>query len=55
MGYMSSRDSTSAMVNWVEQGINTLSQCCMLGGALLLHQAGLGSVPLARQKAFTVH
>jgi hypothetical protein len=55
MGYMSSRDSTSALVNWVEQDINTFSQCCMLGGALLLHRAGLGKVSLSRPKDFAVH
>ena len=41
MGYMSSHDSTSALVNWIEQGINTVSQGCLMAGVLLLHKAGL--------------
>ena len=41
MGYMSSRDSTLAWVNWAEQSINTVSQLCLLLGTLSLHKAGL--------------
>ena len=41
MGAMASQDSTSAMVNWIEQGINTVSQGCLLGGVWILHKAGL--------------
>ena len=41
MGYMSSHDSTSALVNWIEQGINTVSQGCLMAGVLMLHKAGL--------------
>ena len=41
MGYMSSHDSTSAIVNWIEQGINTLSQGCLMAGVILLDKAGL--------------
>ena len=41
MGYMSSHDSTSALVNWIEQGINTASQGCLMAGVLVLHKAGL--------------
>jgi hypothetical protein len=41
MGYMSSRDSTLAWVNWAEQSINTLSQLCLMLGTLALHKAGL--------------
>ena len=41
MGYMSSQDSTLAWVNWAEQGINCVSQGCLLAGVLLLHKAGL--------------
>lgn len=41
MGYMSSHDSTSALVNWIEQGINTLSQGCLMAGVILLDKAGL--------------
>ena len=41
MGYMSSRDSTQAWVNWVEQSINTVSQACLMLGVIALHKAGL--------------
>jgi len=41
MGYMSSQDSTLAWVNWVEQGINTVSQLCLMIGVIALHKAGL--------------
>lgn len=41
MGYMSSRDSTAAWVNWAEQGINTVSQGMLMAGVILLHRAGL--------------
>ncbi len=41
MGYLASRDSTSASVNWIEQGVNCLSQGSMLAGVLMLHRAGL--------------
>ena len=41
MGYMSSKDSTSAAVNWIEQGINCFGQLLLLSGVLVLHKAGL--------------
>ncbi len=41
MGYMGTKDSTLAWVNWAEQGINTASQLCLMLGTLLLHKAGL--------------
>ena len=41
MGAMSRQDSTAAMVNWIEQGINTASQACLLCGVMILHRAGL--------------
>lgn len=41
MGYMSSQDSTLSWVNWVEQGINTVSQLCLMLGAITLDKAGL--------------
>ena len=41
MGYMSSKDSTLAWVNWVEQSINTVSQLCLMIGTIALHKAGL--------------
>ena len=41
MGYMSSRDSTLAWVNWAEQSINTISQLCLMLGTIVLHKSGL--------------
>lgn len=41
MGYMSSKDSTLAIINWIEQSINTVSQACLMLGVILLHKAGL--------------
>ena len=41
MGAMSSQDSTLAIVNWIEQGINCAGQGLLLGGVLILHMAGL--------------
>ena len=41
MGYMSSKDSTLAWVNWAEQSINTVSQLCLMLGTVVLHKAGL--------------
>lgn len=51
MGYMSSRDSHSAVVNWIEQGINCVGQGCMLGGALILHKAGLKEYQTQKENA----
>lgn len=41
MGYMSSHDATSSVVNWIEQGINTISQGCLMAGVILLDKAEL--------------
>lgn len=41
MGYMSSQDSASAIVNWIEQGINCVGQGLMVWSVILLHKAGL--------------
>lgn len=46
MGYMSSQDSSQAWVNWVEQGINTVSQACLMIGVLALRKAGLKEAQL---------
>ena len=46
MGYMSSKDSTLAWVNWVEQSINTVSQLCLMIGVISLHKAGLAEFKL---------
>ena len=44
MGYLSSRDSTAAAVNWIEQGVNCVGQGLMLWGVLSLHRAGLKEI-----------
>lgn len=41
MGYLSSRDSTSAAVNWIEQLVNCGGQGLLLAGSVILHRAGL--------------
>ena len=41
MGYLSSRDSTLAWVNWAEQSINCVSQGCLMLGTIILHKADL--------------
>ena len=41
MGYLGSRDSSTATANWLEQGVNTLGQALLLWGVLGLHKAGL--------------
>jgi hypothetical protein len=46
MGYMSSRDSHSAAVNWIEQGINCAGQGLLLWGTLVLHKSGLKELKL---------
>lgn len=46
MGYMSSRDSHSAIVNWIEQGINCVGQGLLLWGTLTLHKSGLKELNL---------
>lgn len=41
MGYLSSKDFTLAVMNWVAQGVNILAQGALLAGVLSLHRAGL--------------
>lgn len=43
MGFMSSQDMALAWVNWAEQGINTVSQACLMFGVIVLHRSGLKS------------
>ena len=38
MGYLASRDGSSAVMNWVEQGINTLGQALLLFSVVKLHR-----------------
>ena len=46
MGYLSSRDGSSAAMNWIEQGVNTLGQLLLLLGVASLHKAGLREAQL---------
>ena len=46
MGYLASRDGSSAAMNWAEQGVNTLGQALLLVGVLALHKAGLRELKL---------
>lgn len=46
MGYLSSRDSTSAVINWIEQSINCAGQGLMMVSVLLMHKAGLKDLTL---------
>ena len=46
MGYLSSRDFTEAIWNWIAQGINVLGQATLLIGAIKLHKAGLKELKL---------
>lgn len=41
MGYLASRDSASAAINWIEQGVNTVGQLLLLWGVYGLHKSGL--------------
>lgn len=41
MGYAGRLDSTASWVNWLEQGINIVSQGCLLAGVLILHCSGM--------------
>lgn len=47
MGYLASRDSSSAAMNWIEQGVNTLGQVLLLFGVTRLHRAGLRNFSLS--------
>lgn len=47
MGYLASRDSSSAAMNWIEQGVNTLGQLLLLIGVSGLHRAGLRDYQLS--------
>lgn len=46
MGYLASRDGSTAAMNWAEQGVNTLGQTLLLAGVLVLHRAGLREMKL---------
>ena len=46
MGYLSSRDFTEAIWNWIAQSINILGQGTLLLGAISLHKGGLKELQL---------
>lgn len=48
MGAMAGQDSTKAIVNWIEQSINCVSQGCLFAGVLLLHRGGLRNFELEK-------
>ncbi len=41
MGYLSSHDSHSAAINWIEESVNMCSQLSLMLGAMMLHKNGL--------------
>ena len=47
MGYLASRDDSSAAINWAEQLVNTLGQALLLSGVYTMHRAGLREMQLA--------
>ena len=50
MGYLSSQDFAQASMNWIAEGINVAGQGCLLGGAWMLHKAGLADYQLEKDK-----
>ena len=46
MGYLSSRDFTEAIWNWIAEAVNTVGQGALLIGAIKLHKAGLKELKL---------
>ena len=46
MGYLSSRDFTEAIWNWIAQSINIIGQGTLLLGAISLHKGGLKELSL---------
>lgn len=50
MGYLSSRDSHSAAINWIEESVNILSQGSLMIGSMILHKNGLSRVSFREEK-----
>ena len=46
MGYLSSRDFTEAIWNWIAQGINAVGQGTLLVGVVAMHKNGLKELKL---------
>ena len=51
MGYLSSQDFAEAAMNWIAEGVNVVGQGALLGGAYLLHKAGLADLSLDKESA----
>lgn len=49
MGYLSSQDFAQASMNWIAEMINIIGQGCFLGGAVMLHKAGLAGYKIPRK------
>ena len=41
MGALAGQDTTKAIINWIEQGINCVGQGLLMWGVIALHKAGL--------------
>ena len=50
MGYLSSRDFTEPLWNWVGEGMNILGQLSFLAAVLMLDKSGLFTFELAKSK-----
>jgi hypothetical protein len=48
MGYLSSQDFAQASMNWIAECVNVVGQGCLLGGAWMLHKAGLAEYQLEK-------
>ena len=48
MGYLSSKDFTSAYWNWIAEAINIVGQGLLLGSAVMLRKAGLNKLKLEK-------
>lgn len=48
MGYLSSQNFAQASMNWIAEGVNVVGQGCLLGGAWMLHKAGLSDYKLKK-------
>ena len=48
MGYLSGKDFSSPMFNWIAEGVNLTAQAAFLVGTLILHKAGLAEFSLKK-------
>lgn len=49
MGYLSSKDFTNPMFNWIGEGVNTFGQALLLIGVIILDKAGLEQFSLKKK------